>query len=292
MNIDIEVGEYAGIRTQAAGLTTYLSNNKNAFNIFSANPATNEQSFSGPTSGFAWQFSFDVIERKVAKKLWQDKKVVTFGDSITWYDGRQFGAGHLESGQMVIGYQSYMRDKLGCNADNQGRSGWDMTQILSVVNSYDFTNVDAVTLTSGANDHRKNVPIGVVGAIGSAFNVTTFAGAMQTAIEKIINANKDIKLFLITPIRGWYFESGTSNVPGPYKNEQLLSIDYVNMIKSLGQLYSLPVIDWYYEVGFNELNKSYFLGDNLETVPFYLLHPNQKGYKKMGEMVVGSLSKY
>ncbi|WP_447505830.1 SGNH/GDSL hydrolase family protein [Acinetobacter pittii] len=303
INLDIEVGEYAGIRALAAGLTTYLSNNKNAFSIWSGNKDVNEQTFSGPTPNYAWQFNFDVIERKLDKKKWQDKNVVTFGDSITYYDGRQFGGGHLESGQLVVGYQSYMRDVLGCNIDNQGRSGWDMTEILNVVNSYDFTNVYAVTLTSGANDHRKDIQVYPSGdtpettetaprPIGSTFDTTTFAGAMQSAIEKIINSNKDIKIFLITPIRGWYYESGTSDVPGPYKGEQLLSVEYVNAIKSIGELYSLPVIDWYNEVGFNDLNKYYYLGDNPQTVKAYLLHPNLKGYKKMGGMVTGKLIQY
>lgn len=297
INLDIEVGEYAGIRALAAGLTTYLSNNKNAFSIWSGNKDVNEQTYSGPTPNFAWQFSFDVIERKLASKKWQDKKVVTFGDSITWYEGKQFGAGHLESGQLVVGYQSYMRDVLGCNIDNQGRSGWDMTEILNVVNSYDFSNVYAVTLTSGANDHRKAVKVYPDGEsaprpIGSSFDTTTFAGAMQAAIEKIINSNKDIKIFLITPVRGWYYESGTNDVPGPYKGEELLSVEYVNAIKSIGDLYSLPVIDWYNEVGFNDLNKNYYLGDNPQIVHAYLLHPNLKGYKKMGDIVAGKLIQY
>lgn len=301
INLDIEVGEYAGIRALVAGLTTYLSNNKNAFSIWSGNKDVNEQTYSGPTPNFAWQFSFDVIERKLASKKWQDKKVVTFGDSITWYEGKQFGSGHLESGQLVVGYQSYMRDVLGCNIDNQGRSGWDMTEILNVVNSYDFTNVYAVTLTSGANDHRKGVKVypgeeetaeTAPRPIGSSFDTTTFAGAMQAAIEKIINSNKDIKIFLITPVRGWYYESGTSDVPGPYKGEPLLSVEYVNAIKSIGDLYSLPVIDWYNEVGFNDLNKNYYLGDNPQIVHAYLLHPNLKGYKKMGDIIAGKLIQY
>ena len=40
-----------------------------------------------------------------------------------------------------------------------------------------------MTLTSGANDTRHNVPVGVVEEIGNNYDTTTFCGAMQAALD-------------------------------------------------------------------------------------------------------------
>ncbi|WP_265937517.1 hypothetical protein [Acinetobacter baumannii] len=102
------------------------------------------------------------------------------------------------------GYQSYIVDALGCTLDNQGESGWTMPGIFCIkLNTYNFSDVYAVTITAGANDHKNSVPVGTVQSISSAFNLSSYAGALQASIEKIINSNKDTKIFLITPIRGW-----------------------------------------------------------------------------------------
>ncbi|HEC0422313.1 TPA: SGNH/GDSL hydrolase family protein [Acinetobacter baumannii] len=71
---------------------------------------------------------------------------------------------------------------------------------------------------------------------------------------------------------------------------KLLSVRYADVMKEIGALYGLHVIDFYNEVGFNDLNKNTFLGDNAQTeAENYLLHPNNKGYQRMGELIVSKL---
>ena len=122
-------------------------------------------------------YTFTVISN------WVNKNFVTFGDSITWYDGKPYNSGSKEEGVIVKGYQSYMRDKLNCVIDNQGANGNDMTEIYSIINDYNYENIDAVTITSGANDHRKGVLPGIVLPIGSKFKTTNYAGALQSSTK-------------------------------------------------------------------------------------------------------------
>lgn len=216
---------------------------------------------------------------------WAGKKFVTFGDSITWYDGNRYINTHIEKGQLAKGYQSYMRERLGCIIDNQGVSGYNMTEIwMNRISGFDFDKVDAVTITSGANDHKNGILPGVVLPIGSTFDVNTYAGAIQASVEKIIIENPDAKIFLITPVQGWYNEKNTTNVPGPYNMEMTISKDYVDVMKEIGLLYGLPVCDLFNLTGINDLTRPTFIGDK-ETMPYYL-HPTNKGYERMAEILI------
>lgn len=241
--------------------------------------AASESNDDSLTNAYLVEVSGSIPVYTISK--WTDKKGISFGDSITWYDGKTFSTTHIESGQRVIGYQTYLKDRLGCYISNQGQSGWDMTQIQTVIKAADFTTTDFTTITSGANDHRKGVLPGVVGAIGGTFNLATYAGAMQSSIEYIINQNNKCKIYLITPINGWYNQSGTSEVPGPYKGEMNISREYVDVVIGLGKLYSIPVCNWYDNVFINKLNRPTYIGDKPETA--YYLHPTQEGFKLMGE---------
>lgn len=300
IDLKINAGEFPGLMTSAVGQIAYIQSNSSHDGVYSTGTLSESATFPAtPNTGFAFQFSFDIQGGNEQLKPLTGEKVTTFGNSIDWYDQRQFAVTHIEAGQTVIGYQSYMREILGCTIDNKGESGWTMPEIYSArVKPYDYSDVYAVTIHSGANDHRKAIEIGVISDIGVAtaqgdeFDTSTYAGALQASIEKIINSNKNTKIFLITPIRGWFYESGTSNVPGPYKGEMTISIDYVNAVKSLGELYGIPVIDWYHLTGFNELNKAEYYGDNPEVFTAYVLHPTQKGFKRMGEIISKFLLQY
>jgi len=229
----------------------------------------------------------------LAASQWADKNGVTFGDSITYYDGIVYAATHVESGTECIGYQSYMRSEMGCIVDNQGYSGATTRQIYETkIFGYDFSDTDFVVLTSGANDHRKAVALGAVGAVGAVFDLATFAGAFQTAIEYILTQKPAVQIYLITPIKGWFHESATEEVPGPYNSEMIISLDYVNIIKALGNLYSLPVLDWYNISGINELTKDSvpLIGDDDTVFTAYDLHPTQAGYSRMANSLIPFLN--
>ncbi|WP_038348556.1 SGNH/GDSL hydrolase family protein [Acinetobacter baumannii] len=299
LDLAVGNGDYIGIRTSVIGQVEYEYNTVGHDGMYLSTNNTNPNSFtsstSSPLTAYAYQLRFTLalkmLSSEAALKPWIGKKYVSFGDSITWYNGRTFYPSHNEAGTIAKGYQSYIVDALGCTLDNQGESGWTLPSIYTDrINTYDFTGAYAVTITSGANDHKNSVAVGEVQPIGGTFNTSTYAGALQASIEKIISSNKDTKIFLITPIRGWYSQETADAITGEMHGVTMLSERYVNIMKDIGKLYSLHVIDWYNEVGFNDLNKNTFLGDNAQTeAENYLLHPNNKGYQRMGELIVSKL---
>lgn len=219
------------------------------------------------------------------------KNGISFGDSITWYDGQLFVSSHVEAGQRAIGYQSYIRDYFKCNILNMGESGYTMPTIYNnKILTANYSDVDFITLTSGANDARLGVPIGVLADVGSSFITSTYAGAMQAAIEHILSQNPRIMIFLLTPIKGWFLENGTVDVPGSYPD---IPTDYPNMMKMIGNLYSLPVIDMYGMSFINKITRPIYMGDEdmWDTQPAaYYLHPTNEGFRVMGEFICKQIS--
>ena len=215
------------------------------------------------------------------QKWWKDKIVYTFGDSITWYDGREFSPGHSEAGQIAVGYQSYLR-QLGCTVTNYGKSGYTMPQILEVIKGQSYLSCDCVTITCGANDFRVSAvePLGEIAPIGSAFDETTMIGALQAAIEWLIGTKPSLRIFIMTPIKGFTYNEGVwATMPE----------EYAQAFLDVGKLYSLPVCDWYHDSGINFLNKTTFIGDPYETT-HYMLHPTNAGFALMGRTITGFFS--
>jgi len=130
----------------------------------------------------------------------------------------------------------------------------------------------------GANDHLQAIALGTIQPIGSVFNTNTFYGALQASIEKILTTKPTMRVYLVTPIPGYYFDTTAT-----YNNEGKLSVDYVNAIKTVGELYGCPVCDWYNNIGINSLNESIYLGD-IESVT-YDLHPTNALFARMGDYI-------
>lgn len=224
---------------------------------------------------------FDIINSK-----WNSKTFLTFGDSITWYDDKTYQNGK-HAGEKVYGYQHYMREVLGINTVNYGASGATLPEIVNgqILNrTSEFQTASAVTLTSGANDHRKGILPGTVLPVGSTFDGTTYAGAMQKAIEHILGVNPLIKIYLLAPVQGFYNENHTSQVPDRYNDEDMISYDYVTVMKNVGRLYGIPVLDWYSKSGINRITRPQLINDS-DDAPYYL-HPNEEGYRRMAESLI------
>lgn len=301
INLAVSNGEYVGLRTTVVGQVEYENNTTGHQNMYVSTGAITDNSFNvsstTPIGAFAYQLRFGLSYKAisaVALSDWFGKLVSTFGDSITWYYLQTFVASHIESGQLCVGYQSAVKEMLGCLIDNHGRSGWTMPQIyVGEISLFNFANTYATTITSGANDCRTGVAVGQIAPIGSQFDKTTYAGALQASIEHVISSNPACKIFLITPIRGWYNEYNTSDVPNTDPNVVgLMNEDYANIMKDIGKLYGLPVLDWFNSTELNDLNKFYYLGDNPAVFTAYLLHPKNIFFRVMGVILANFLKKY
>ncbi|MBP1744244.1 MAG: hypothetical protein H6Q58_1222 [Firmicutes bacterium] len=211
---------------------------------------------------------------------WAGKTIVTYGDSITWYNGEVYLPATKEPGVTVVGYQSYMRNQLDARVINRGVSGYTTPEISRYIQSSDLSGVDAVTILAGTNDFRDMMsePLGEISSIGSSFNEDTFIGAYQKAIEYILNNYPGTKIYLFTPIQAWEDSLG------------LMPETYPQAVINLGALYSLPVCDLYHQSGINESTKSVYIVDS-DEVPFDF-HPSTEGYAKMASIMVPFLENH
>lgn len=194
---------------------------------------------------------------------WKDKSWLTLGDSIT----------------RANGYQSRVKVMLGFSrVDNRGVNGQTMAHQSKNKSTYevgqtiDYGKYDLVTIFTGTNDFRYNKRLGNVQVVGSSgFDENTFTGSYQLLIEHILSSNPKIDLVLITPpqrVHDGYDVNFTNKVGSKL-------IYYVNTIKVLGQMYSIPVLDLYSESGITKETMDVFTRDGL--------HPNETGYERISE---------
>ena len=220
-----------------------------------------------------------IITKKFESSIvndWLFAVYCSHGDSITWQDGKPYEQGqHI--GEVAKGYQTILKEKLSLSSyDNYGKSGWSMAVVNSngIVNTIlgvSHSKYDLVTIACGTNDFKLNVSIGTLGQIGdTTFDDTKFYGAYRKAIEYILTSKPTIRLVLITPLQrdADGYDVNYTNSAG----HKL--IDYVDAVKALGKMYSLPVVDMYANSGFTKKTLSTYTMDGL--------HPNDDGYKRMG----------
>ncbi|WP_391485645.1 SGNH/GDSL hydrolase family protein [Acinetobacter pittii] len=305
INLAISDGEYVGLRTTVIGQVEYVFNVSTGHEgMYVSSGAITDDTFNvsstTPIGTTAYQLRFGLTLKMLANeavsKPWAGKKWVPFGDSITWQHNRVFGNSHKERGQLAVGYQAATVNAMGCILDNQGDSGKNMPYIYqNRILPYDFSNTYITSITSGANDQRLGTPVGEIKPIiresGVTLDTTTYAGALQAAIEHVIATNPACKIVLITPIRGW-FNVINSPPDVPTTDPAALGVikrEYPDMVKAIGKLYGLPVVDFYDECGLNDLNKNYYLGDDPAVFDKYLLHATNLFYTRMGAVLLSTM---
>jgi hypothetical protein len=291
--VAIPDGYYLGFWTATNGLFRY---NGTAANQRYSTSTVGAAAFTDSTvAQEVVQVTFETVGYP-AGGFWSGKTGVAFGDSITWQDGQAYGTGRDDEGEIAVGWPSYVRASLGCSVNNQAASGRSMTELWTEkISPFDFTNYDFVWFTAGTNDYREDVAgdePGSIAAIGATFNASTFTGALQAAVEKALDDNPDILIFLGTPIRGWFFEEATSDVPNPNAEDTVLPETFADRVKEVAELYGLPVVDWYNQAGPNELNRLTYLGDADGLSGHYLLHPRDNFYRIMGSLAVAKMKEY
>lgn len=206
---------------------------------------------------------------------WEDKTMISAGDSITWQDARVYSG----TTNVARGWQTVVKENLKlASVKNIAVSGKPMSDgttagggtVTTVLTETSFPE-DLFVIAAGTNDFKLNVPIGVLNNVGGTFDRNTFYGAYQTTLEYIINKRPDIRIVLFTPLhrnQSNYNSTIFANTAGHKLT------DYVEAIKDIGARYSVPVCDIYANSGINMLTLDVDTRDGL--------HPNDVGYEKMG----------
>ena len=205
-------------------------------------------------------------------------KWISCGTSITWYNAQQYQAG-LHTGELCRGYNGLIADETGILLTNDGISGATLANInsssfINRYNSIDWTDYDVATIEFAVNDNGHNVDLGSTSA---AANTTDFCGCLKTVIEYILGQNPTIILILCTDPDVRTLSPNTAG----YTLK-----DYCDAIKTIANLYRLPVCDWYYRSGINPTTKG---GESLDYLTADGTHPSDKGHERMAKLLLQTM---
>ena len=142
-----------------------------------------------------------------------------------------------------------------------------------------------LSLFGGVNDWITGRELGDI----SSNNTNTFYGALKAICEYIINKFPSIPFFVFTPIQTNFIDR-PANIPNDneyygntegYNRKGLKLLDYVNAIKEVCELYSVPCCDLYNNSFYGSVK---ILGNNNGTSGIYGsdgLHLNDEGQKRL-----------
>ena len=185
---------------------------------------------------------------KISNAL-QNKKIMSLGDSLS------------EQGY----WQNYMCGRLGAKDYlNLAIGGKKVFEFIENVNSANITDIDIVTVM-GFFNNGSNIA-GNINDEKSNDSTSSVCSQYKYIIEYLYNLKNDIRIILLTPHR-------------PRANDV---IDKVNIVKQIGQLYGIPVVDVYNNAGFNDITYDLYLAD--------AVHSNREGYKKEAEYITAQVS--
>jgi len=203
---------------------------------------------------YGYSISHDIV---TSHQRWGGKTWLSVGDSYT-----AAGRYQIEVAR-ICGFEKVKIDGV------VGRMFSDFTQNIT---AEVLDDVDVLTIMGGANNFQ-----GLrLGTIDDTPDSGTWYGMIKLLIDHILTLKPSVRLVFITQSR--YYASQGANINGV--TQEMMA----NAMKETCQYYSIPVIDVFSKCGFNTYTESvYMSGDKL--------HPNNIGYKKIGEIIGEELNK-
>ena len=141
-----------------------------------------------------------------------------------------------------------------------------------------FNKLNVLTIFFGTNDFTGNVILGAIDSI----DTTTFNGAINYIIDKILTAYPHIKIVFITPTHRFIQDNKIDDVDVVPNTLGKYLIEYVNAIIERANYNHIPVLDMYRNSGFNKYNHQYYFG--IDGV-----HPNAIGYTYIANKIAAFL---
>lgn len=148
-------------------------------------------------------------------------------------------------------------------------------QIYQGFDAY-FSNVhdtqkQCYVINYGLNDYFGGFPI----SSDDPFDITTYAGALRTAVKAIRENSPKSQIILCTPTYTAYAQD-ESDEPADVHLQ-----DYVDAIIALGDELNVDVLDNYYTLGINFSNHEEYLLD--------MVHPNEKGRFLIAQKIIEAI---
>lgn len=256
----------------------------------------------------------------------QQKEItwVAIGDSITYLNEHK-----NETGDRVTkGYMTRVVEQLpNIHYINQGHNGWTAVRIATEIENLGLVKADVYSIFLGTNDWWGGKALGKFEDYENNTGNKTVYGSFRIIINKLRSLHEKAKIILITPMQRVdfvYISNYKNNAYGSYKekNGQLLE-QFEDAINKIAGYEHFPVVDLYHTsklahqnlVKFKRLRspqtgqyQNYAYPDfinipfNPETdeYPYPVeaidmtydgLHPSDKGYKIIADMLVKVLKK-
>lgn len=243
-------------------------------------------------------FGFGGCRTELPDIGWKGRCVAVLGDSIT------------DPNQSHAIYWQYLGAWLDWDVHSYGVGGATWADIPAQIDQMEKDlgdNVDAILIFMGTNDYNKNRPLGQWYDVASgevnwkgktvkldrrSFNrdVTTMRGAANVAMDRLKSRYSRAQIVVMTPIHRAFFQCSETNVQPSeeWPNVGGFYIDaYVNAVKELGNVWSVPVIDLNADSGLFPLKDeatSYFRNAMNDR-----LHPNGIGHERLAKVIYARL---
>jgi len=250
---------------------------------------------------------------------------VAIGDSITYLND------HIDEtdNRITKGYMTRVVEKLpNIQYTNQGHNGWTAIAIAIEIENLGITKADVYSIFLGTNDWWGSKPLGIFSDYKNNTGNTTVYGAFRTIINKLRSLNDEAKIVLITPMQRSDFvhiSDMKNNAYGSYKekNGQLLG-QFANAVDSIGKFENFAIVDLYHKSGMTQKNLVKYkwlknpqtgnyqnypypkfidipFNPDTDEYPYPInaidmtydgLHPSDKGFAIIAEMLVKIFKKY
>ena len=244
---------------------------------------------------------------------------VAIGDSITYLNEHQDETGN----RITKGYLTRVTEKLPqIKYINKGYNGWTALRIAEEIESLGLTKADAYSVFLGTNDWWHGSPLGTFDDYQNDTGNQTFFGAYRTITKTLKALNPEAQIILITPMQRGdfvYIAGMKNNAYGSYKEKAGQSLaQFADAVVTISKHEKFDVVDLFHSpdlavdkmVKFKRLKdpvsgtyKNYSYPDyvdvpfNPETdeYPYPLeaiditydgLHPSDKGYQIIAQMLI------
>ncbi|HRH49544.1 MAG TPA: SGNH/GDSL hydrolase family protein [Panacibacter sp.] len=252
-------------------------------------------------------------------------KWVAIGDSITYLNDHTNETGN----RITKGYMTMVTEKLpNITYTNQGHNGWTSGGIADAIEKLGIQKADVYSIFLGTNDWWQGRTLGSIEDYKNNTGNQTVYGSFRIIINKLRNLNSDAKIILITPMQRVdfvYINDFKNNAYGSYKNKNGQSLaQFAEAINAIGAYEKFKVADLYNKSGMTLQNlvkykrlkdpetgnyKNYpypeFIGvpfnPATDEYPYPVdaidntydgLHPSDKGYEIIADMLVKIMKHY
>jgi lysophospholipase L1-like esterase len=255
----------------------------------------------------------------------RDLTWVAIGDSITYLNDHQ----NETSNRISKGYMTRVTEKLPyIHFLNQGHNGWTSGGIADQIEKLGLVKADIYSVFLGTNDWWQGRSLGVLADYQINRGNGTVYGSFRIIVDKLRQLNPAARIILITPMQRTdfvYINDAKNNAHGCYQEKKGQTLEqFANGVDSIGRSEGFDVIDLYHKKGMDisHLVKFKRLKDpksgqyknyhypNYINIPFDPekddypypvesiditydgLHPSDKGYKIISDMLVKVMKKY